>query len=89
MIYPLVTLFLVIVLGASFIDVGIIEGIAESTASIFKIVSGYISDRFRKRKALVYSGYGISAIAKPLLAITTSWQQVLGLRFIDRLGKGV
>ncbi len=89
MIYPLVPLFLVNVLGASFIDVGIIEGIAESTASIFKIVSGYISDRFKKRKALVYSGYGISAIAKPLLAITTSWQQVLGLRFTDRLGKGV
>jgi MFS family permease len=89
MIYPLVPLFLVNVLGASFIDVGIIEGIAESTASIFKIVSGYISDRFGKRKPLVYSGYGISAIAKPLLALTTAWQQVLGLRFIDRLGKGV
>ncbi len=89
MVYPLVPLFLVNVLGASFIDVGIIEGIAESTASVFKIVSGYISDRFGKRKSLVYSGYGISAIAKPLLAVTTAWQQVLGLRFIDRLGKGV
>jgi MFS family permease len=89
MIYPLIPLFLVNVLGASFIDVGIIEGIAESTASIFKIVSGYISDKFKKRKPLVYLGYGISVIAKPLLALTTAWQQVLGLRFIDRLGKGV
>jgi len=89
MIYPLVPLFLINVLAASFIDVGIIEGIAESTASIFKIISGYISDKFGKRKPLVYSGYGIAAIAKPLLALTTAWQQVLGLRFIDRLGKGV
>jgi len=89
MIYPFIPLFLINVLGASFIDVGIIEGIAESTASIFKIVSGYISDKFGKRKPLVYSGYGISAIAKPLLALATVWQQVLGLRFIDRLGKGV
>jgi len=89
MIYPFIPLFLINVLGASFIDVGIIEGIAESTASIFKIISGYISDKFGKRKPLVYSGYGISAIAKPLLALATMWQQVLGLRFIDRLGKGV
>jgi len=89
MIYPFVPLFLINVLGASFIDVGTIEGIAESTASIFKVVSGYISDKFGKRKPLVYSGYGISAIAKPLLALATVWQQVLGLRFIDRLGKGV
>jgi len=89
MIYPFIPLFLINVLGASFIDVGVIEGIAESTASIFKIVSGYISDKFGKRKPLVYSGYGIAALAKPLLALTTAWQQVLGLRFIDRLGKGV
>jgi MFS family permease len=89
MIYPFIPLFLINVLGASFIDVGVIEGIAESTASIFKIVSGYISDKFGKRKPLVYSGYGIAALAKPLLALATAWQQVLGLRFIDRLGKGV
>jgi len=65
MIYPLIPLFLVNVLGATFIDVGLIEGVAESTASILKIVSGYLSDRFGKRKPLVYSGYGIAAIAKP------------------------
>jgi MFS family permease len=89
MIYPLIPLFLVSVLGATFIDVGLIEGVAESTASILKIVSGYLSDRFGKRKPLVYSGYAIAAIAKPLLAFTTGWQQVLAIRFLDRLGKGI
>ena len=76
-------------LGATFIDVGLIEGVAESTASILKIVSGYVSDRFGKRKPLAYSGYALAAIAKPLLAFATAWQQVLVIRFIDRLGKGV
>jgi MFS family permease len=89
MIYPLIPLFLVSVLGATFIDVGLIEGVAESAASILKIVSGYLSDRFGKRKPLVYSGYAIAAIAKPLLAFTTAWQQVLAIRFFDRLGKGI
>jgi MFS family permease len=89
MIYPLIPLFLVSALGATFIDVGLIEGVAESTASILKIVSGYLSDRFGKRKSLVYSGYAIAAIAKPLLAFTTAWQQVLAIRFVDRLGKGI
>jgi MFS family permease len=65
MIYPLIPLFLVNVLGATFIDVGLIEGVAESPASIVKIVSGYLSDRFGKRKPRVYSGYAIAAIAKP------------------------
>ncbi len=89
MIYPLIPLFLVNVLGATFIDVGLIEGVAESTASMLKIVSGYLSDRFGKRKPLVYTGYGIAAAAKPLLAIATVWQQVLVIRFADRLGKGI
>ncbi|MGZ4926659.1 MAG: MFS transporter, partial [Halobacteriota archaeon] len=89
MIYPLVPLFLVNVLGATFIDVGLIEGVAESAASILKIVSGYLSDRFGKRKPLVYSGYAIAAIAKPLLAFATAWQQVLAIRFLDRFGKGI
>lgn len=89
MIYPLIPLFLVNTLGATFIDVGLIEGVAESTASMLKIVSGYLSDRFGKRKPLVYSGYGIAAFAKPLLAVATAWQQVLVIRFADRFGKGV
>jgi MFS family permease len=89
MVYPLIPLFLVNVLGATFIDVGLIEGIAESTASVLKIVSGYVSDRFGKRKPLVFSGYAIAAIAKPLLAFATVWPQVLMIRFFDRLGKGI
>ncbi len=89
MIYPLIPLFLVNVLGATFIDVGLIEGVAESTASILKIASGYLSDRFGKRKPLVYTGYAIAAFAKPLLAFATAWQQVLVIRFADRFGKGV
>lgn len=89
MIYPVIPIFLVRVHGATFIDVGLIEGVAESTASILKIVSGYVSDRFGKRKPLAYSGYALAAIAKPLLAFATAWQQVLVIRFIDRLGKGV
>ncbi|MGZ4865064.1 MAG: MFS transporter [Halobacteriota archaeon] len=89
MVYPLVPLFLVSALGATFIDVGLIEGVAESAASIMKLVSGYFSDRFGKRKFLVSSGYAIAAIAKPLLAFTTAWQQVLAIRFLDRFGKGI
>ncbi|MGZ4949989.1 MAG: MFS transporter [Halobacteriota archaeon] len=89
MVYPLVPLFLVSALGATFIDVGLIEGVAESAASIMKLVSGYFSDRFGKRKFLVSSGYAIAAIAKPLLAFTTVWQQVLAIRFLDRFGKGI
>ena len=89
MVYPLIPLFLVNALGATFIDVGLIEGVAESAASILKIVSGYLSDRFGKRKSLVYAGYAIAAIAKPLLAFTTAWQQVLAIRFLDRFGKGI
>jgi len=89
MIYPLIPLFLVNALGATFIDVGLIEGVAESAASVLKIVSGYLSDRFGKRKAFVFSGYAIAAIAKPLLAFATVWQQVLAIRFLDRFGKGI
>ncbi len=89
MIYPLIPLFLVNTLGATFIDVGLIEGVAESTASMLKIVSGYLSDRFGRRKPLVYTGYGIAAFAKPFLAVATAWQQVLVIRFADRFGKGV
>jgi hypothetical protein len=68
--------FLVSVLGATFVDFGFIEGVAESTASVLKIVSGYVLDRFAKRKPLAYSGYALAAIAKPLLAFTRAWQQV-------------
>ncbi len=88
-IYPLVPLFLTTVLGAPFAIVGLIEGIAESTASILKVFSGWLSDLMRRRRPLAIAGYGISAIAKPLLAFAYSWPLVLLLRFGDRVGKGV
>lgn len=68
---------------------GLIEGIAESTASTLKVFSGWLSDRMRRRKPLTILGYGISAASKPILAAATVWPIVLLGRFIDRLGKGV
>lgn len=89
MLYPLIPIFLTAVLGAPVAAVGLIEGIAEATASTTKGVSGWLSDRFQRRRPLVTLGYSLSAIAKPLLGASTGWPMVLGLRFADRLGKGV
>lgn len=89
MIYPVLPLFIVNVLGAPKTVLGLIEGVAESTSSIFKVFSGYLSDRFGRRKPLILFGYSLSNLVKPLLAVTSSWYQVLFLRFADRLGKGV
>lgn len=88
-IYPLIPLFLVSVLHANASDVGIIEGIAESTASIVRLFSGWLSDLLRNRKWITAVGYGLSAVSKPLFAVATSWPQVLFFRFADRLGKGI
>ncbi len=89
MVYPLVPLFLTNVLGVSMITVGLIEGIAEATASLLKIFSGWLSDKLGKRKLLMGLGYGISALSRPLIAGASVWPEVLGARFIDRVGKGV
>ena len=89
MIYPLLPVFLTDVLGASRVFVGLIEGIAESTASLLKIFSGWFSDKIGKRKPIVILGYSLSSLTKPLLALVTSGWQVLFLRFGDRVGKGV
>jgi MFS family permease len=89
MIYPLVPIFLTGVLGAPVAIVGLIEGIAESTASILKVISGWLSDKWRKRKPFVTAGYSFSAISKILLGLAFSWPFVLFARFIDRFGKGV
>ncbi len=89
MIYPILPLFLANVIGASTTFIGLIEGIAESTASILKVFSGWLSDKLNKRKQLILSGYGLSSIIKPFLALATSGWHVLGLRFADRLGKGI
>ncbi len=88
-IYPLLPLFLTTTLGASMAFVGLIEGIAESTASLLKIASGWWSDRVRKRKPLMIAGYGLSALTRPLIALAASGGQVLAARFIDRIGKGI
>jgi MFS family permease len=89
MIYPLLPVFLTSVLGISIEFVGVIEGIAESTASLVKLFSGWLSDRLGKRKALVFFGYLLASVSRPLIAVTTAGGQVLGLRFADRLGKGL
>ncbi|MFZ3072417.1 MAG: MFS transporter [Thermodesulfobacteriota bacterium] len=89
MVYPLVPLFLTGVLGASKTSVGIIEGIAESTASLLKVFSGWLSDVLGKRKLLMTLGYGISTLSRPLLYAATGTGGVLTARFIDRFGKGV
>lgn len=89
MLYPVIPIFLTTVLNAPMSIVGIIEGIAESTASILKIFGGYISDRFRKRKIFIVWGYSLSAISKPLMAFANTWIYLLFARFIDRVGKGI
>jgi MFS family permease len=89
MIYPLVPLFLSSVLGVNRTVIGLIEGIAESTASLLKVFSGWFSDRIQKRKILLIAGYGISALSRPVLALSTLWGQVLVFRFVDRFGKGI
>ncbi|MDD5094157.1 MAG: MFS transporter [Dehalococcoidia bacterium] len=89
MIFTLLPLFLHNVLQAGMPIIGLIEGIAESTATLFKVVSGWLSDRLGKRKILTAWGYGISTIAKPFLYFAGSWVAVLLVKFADRTGKGV
>ncbi len=89
MIYPLLPVFLTGTLGASVAFVGLIEGIAESTASLVKVWSGWRSDRVRRRKPLMIAGYGLSAMTRPLIALSAAGWHVLGARFIDRIGKGI
>lgn len=88
-IHALLPIFLTTTLGASVVVVGVIDGIAEATASISKIFSGYVSDRIGRRKPLILLGYGMAALTKPLFAIAQSAGVVLGARFADRIGKGV
>ena len=88
MIYPLLPLFLTTVLGASVTTVGAIEGAAESTAALLKLASGWWSDRVR-RKPLVLFGYGLASLARPFIGLATSVPQVLTIRLLDRVGKGV
>jgi MFS family permease len=89
MVYPLVPFFLTAVLGASPAVLGLIEGLAESVASLLKVFSGWISDRIGRRKGLTIAGYAGSALGKLLLALAGVWGMVLAARVVDRLGKGI
>ena len=89
MIYPLLPLFVATLPGGSAAFLGLIEGAAETTAALLKLVSGSYSDRVRSRKGLVLAGYGVSALARPLIALAVSPLGVLLVRVSDRVGKGV
>ncbi len=89
LIFTLVPLFLSNVLGVSTVVIGVIDGVAETTSSVLKGFSGWLSDRLGRRKWLAVTGYGLSALAKPFLYFVTSWYGVLAVRFVDRAGKGI
>lgn len=88
LLYPIFPLFITGTLGAPASVLGLIEGVAEGTASIGKVLSGRLADRFRRRP-LIALGYGISSAAKPLIGVAGAWPVAMGGRFVDRLGKGV
>lgn len=89
MLTNLLPLFLFNVLGVRTTAIGVIEGVAESTASLLKMFSGWLSDRLGTRKGLAVLGYAISTLAKPFLYVASTWSGVLAVRFAERLGKGV
>jgi MFS family permease len=88
-IYPLLPLFLTVMLGARPLALGLIEGVAEATAALLKIASGAWSDRQGRRRPWVIAGYTVSALVRPAMALATGWVIVLALRFVDRVGKGI
>jgi len=89
LVHALLPLYMTGVLGLSMVAVGVVEGIAEATASALKAFSGAISDRMRRRKPLVVVGYALAALSKPLFPLAGSVALVLGARFMDRVGKGI
>ena len=89
MIFTLVPLFLANVLGAATTIIGLIGGLSESVDAVFRIFSGWFSDKVAKRKPLALLGYSISTVAKPFMYLASSWGAVLGVRFGDRIGKGI
>lgn len=89
MVYPLMPLYLAAVLMAGPKALGIIEGIAEASSSIFKLVSGAIVDRTKKAKPWIILGYVLAGFSRPLIAIANSWLWVVAIRFTDRMGKGL
>lgn len=89
MIHALLPIYMVTVLGTSALSVGIIEGIAEATASITKVFSGALSDWLGKRKLLAAAGYGLAAFTKPVFPLASSIEWLIAARFVDRIGKGI
>lgn len=89
MVYPLIPIYLTSVLGATPTLIGIIEGIAESIASLLKVFSGYISDKYNKKKPIAFVGYATGLIYKIALIVAGSWMGILAARIIDRFGKGI
>jgi MFS family permease len=89
LIHSLLPIFMVTVLGASMVTVGIIEGVAEATAAVMKVFSGALSDYLGKRKFLLVLGYALAAFTKPIFPLATSVSWVFAARFIDRVGKGI
>jgi MFS family permease len=88
-IHALLPIYLVTVLGASMLTVGLIEGIAEATASITKVFAGALSDWLGKRKLLALIGYGLAAFTKPIFPLAASVTWLVAARFVDRIGKGI
>jgi MFS family permease len=89
LIFTLLPLFLSNVLQTGAVIIGLIEGVAESTASLLKIASGWLSDKLGNRKNLSFAGYALSTLAKPLMLIVSTWGPVMAIRFADRFGKGI
>jgi MFS family permease len=88
-IYPLLPVFLTQVLGAGAVSLGIIEGAAEAANSILKVIAGQVADRRTRKRPIVILGYSISSLSRPLIGLATAWPQVLAIRFLDRVGKGI
>ena len=88
MIYPLIPVYIT-ALGSGAIILGVIEGIAETTASLLKLISGILSDKIGKRKLLVLTGYTISSLIRPLTGLVTSAWEIIMIRMFDRVGKGI
>jgi MFS family permease len=89
LLYPVLPVFLTRTLNASVGIVGLVEGVADATQNIVQGLSGWLSDAWRRRKSMALVGYVIAATAKPLIGVSTAWPDVLGARFLERLGTGV
>ncbi len=89
LVHAILPMYLTTVLGLSILAVGVIEGVAEATASMLKVVSGFVSDRFRRRKPLALLGYALAALTKPVFPLADSAFGVVSARFVDRIGKGI